>query len=142
MNLEDLIAQRDIERQLIKFARAMDNKDWESIKTILSDDVIADFGTGEIQGVDNIINVIRSFLDNCGPTQHLLGNIIIDVSGNKATSEAYVSDMHLSRDSKSELTFRTLGNYRDKWELINSEWLLVHRIKDNRATIGSMDIFK
>jgi 3-phenylpropionate/cinnamic acid dioxygenase small subunit len=141
MSLEDLIAERAIQRQLIKLARAMDNRDWDSAAAVMADDIQADFGTGPVQGRDQVIAFIRSCLDPCGTTQHLLGNILVDVTGETATSEAYVSDMHLSRQPDSDLSFFTLGNYSDKWQRAGDGWLLVERVKDNRETVGSMDVF-
>lgn len=142
MNLEDIFAEREIQRQLIMFARAMDNRDWDAIEAITSEDVRADFGIGEVQGRRALIELIRSFLDNCGETQHLLGNFVIEITGDTATSESYVSDMHLGKDTSDDISFRTLGNYSDTWEKVDGAWLITQRIKDNRATIGSMDVFK
>jgi hypothetical protein len=142
VSLEILLAERDITQQLTKFARAMDARDWESIANITAEDIRADFGLGEIRGRTALIQHIRSFLDTCGTTQHLLGNIIIQVNGTQATSESYVSDMHLCQDPDKNLYFRTLGNYSDAWTCINGVWLLNQRVKDNRALMGSMDVFK
>ncbi|MEH6582840.1 MAG: nuclear transport factor 2 family protein [Halioglobus sp.] len=141
MTLEDLLAEREIYRNLVSFARAMDDRDWKAIDELAIDDLTASFGMGEIQGRSQVVAFIQSFLDNCGPTQHLLGNVIIDVSGNTARSTAYVSDMHVGQGDKSELTFRTLGRYSDQWVKVDGAWLMSHRVKDNGATIGSMDVF-
>ena len=141
MNLDILLAEREIERQLISFARAMDNRDWTKIDAICVDDICADFGTGEVVGSKALIEFMRSFLDHCGPSQHLLGNIVIDVDGDRATSESYVSDMHLGKNSDEEKSFRTLGNYTDSWIKIDGVWKLLRRMKDNRAFVGTMDVF-
>jgi hypothetical protein len=107
---------------------------------IIADDAAGDLGTGRLEGGAAIIELIRSFLDNCGVTQHLLGNIRVDVSGDHATSRAYVHDLHLAtRDP--ELTFHTLGDYHDGWERRAGRWRLVERIKDNRGTVGSLEVF-
>ena len=142
MLLETLVAEREIYRQLIKFARAMDDRDWETIESMTSSDLIADFGLGEINGNTEVIASIQAFLDHCGTTQHLLGNILIDVAGDQATSKSYVVDMHLCKDPKMETYFRTLGDYSDKWLNVEGTWLMTQRIKDNRATMGSLDVFK
>lgn len=65
--------ERDIERALNLFARAMDNRDWATMAAILAEDVEGDFGTGRLVGATAIIDMIRGFLGSCGPTQHLLG---------------------------------------------------------------------
>lgn len=141
MNLETLLAEREIYRKLVQFARAMDNRDWDTIRPLMTADATAEFGMGEIQGADQIIEFMRGFLDACGTTQHLLGNVLIEIDGDTATSRAYVSDMHLGRDAEVEDTFRTLGDYFDTWVRIDGQWLIEQRIKDNRASIGSMSVF-
>jgi hypothetical protein len=142
MTIEVLLDERDIQRQLIKLARAMDDRDWQALQSILAEDIAADFGTGEVRGSAAVSELIRSYLDNCGTTQHLLGNIFIDVEGTRATSESYVSDMHLSKNEALDTRFRTLGNYSDTWVKVDGVWLLSKRVKNNRAVIGSMDVFE
>ncbi|VEG54963.1 Uncharacterised protein [Mycolicibacterium aurum] len=132
--------ERDIQRALITFARAMDDRDWIALSEILSDNAVGDFGTGRLEGCAAIIELIRGFLDNCGVTQHLIGNVLVDVDGDHATSRAYVQDLHLSR-SNPDVTFHTLGDYHDRWERRGGRWRLVQRIKDNRATVGSLEVF-
>jgi len=135
-----IIDERCIERALIEVARAMDERDWDAINQILAFDAVGDFGTGRLDGRAAIIEMIRGFMDNCGVTQHLLANILIDVDGDHATSRAYVRDLHLSH-SNPDLTFHTLGDYHDRWERRDGRWWLVERIKDNRGTVGSLDVF-
>ena len=118
----------------------MDYRDWEQLSQILTEDAVGELGTGRLEGSAAIIALIRGFLDNCGVTQHLLGNVEVDVDGDHATSRAYVQDLHLSR-SNPELTFHTLGDYHDKWERRDGRWRLVERVKDNRGTVGSLDVF-
>ncbi len=142
MKLENLFGEMDIQRQLIKLARAMDEQDWGAVERILTPDIYADLGTGGIRGSSTVIGLIKSYLENCGATQHLLGNILIEIDGDTATSESYVSDVHLSKDTSLDISFRTLGNYSDTWVKIDGEWRIAKRIKNNRATLGSMTVFK
>lgn len=142
MDIEQLIAERAIYRQLVRFARAMDSRDWDEIRAITTAQTRADLGTGEIVGSDAIINLIRSYLDNCGTTQHLLGNVIIEVEGDHATSESYVADLHLGRLEQEQLQFRTLGNYSDSWIKREGTWYLAARRKDNRAIVGTLAVFE
>ncbi len=81
-----LMDEREINRALTRFARAMDERDWEAAKAILSEDATGELGTGPLNGPDAIIACIRHYLDGCGPTQHLLGNLLIEISGDTAES--------------------------------------------------------
>ena len=83
---------------------------------------------------------MRSFLDDCGPTQHLLGNVMIEVEGDSARSSCYVSDMHKGTGAKAALTFSTLGEYHDRWQREGGVWRMAHRTKLNRAHIGDIGV--
>jgi ketosteroid isomerase-like protein len=141
--LRILLDERDIERTLTRFARAMDDRDWAAMAEILADDAEGDLGTGRLRGSAAMIELIRGFLDNCGPTQHLLANVVVDVDGDTATSRAYVHDVHLSSDADPSTRFYTLGDYTDTWKRrSDGSWELTERIKANRAHVGSLDIFR
>ena len=140
--LHVLYDERDIERTLKLFARAMDGRDWATMAEILADDAQGDFGTGRLHGSAAIIEMIRGFLDNCGPTQHLLGNVVIDVDGDAAISRAYIHDVHLPSGAHPSTRFYTLGEYRDTWHRrSDGSWCLTQRVKSNRGHVGSLDVF-
>ena len=140
--LQRLCDERDIQRELILFARAMDDRDWTAMAEILADDAEGDFGTGRLRGSAAIIELIRGYLDNCGPTQHLLGNVVIDVDGDTAFSRAYIRDVHLRTDADPSVRFYTIGDYQDTWQRrADGTWCLTERVKANRAHVGSLDIF-
>jgi len=48
MDLETLIAERDIGRAIHRFARAMDERDWAALDTVLLEDATADLGMGPV----------------------------------------------------------------------------------------------
>lgn len=134
-----LAAERAIKRRLFAIARAMDERDWSALDAILLPDATADFGTGPLEGRDAIVGLMRSYLDACGPSQHMLGNIVIAVAGDEARSAAYINDRHVGAGDKSALSFATLGEYRDIWRKVDGRWRLLHRTKTNGGHIGSME---
>lgn len=140
-DLTQLIAHYEIERCLIRFARAMDYRDWRAFDDLILADATADFGTGLLHGRGAIVNLMRQFLDHCGPTQHLLGNVLVDLEGDSATSHAYVHDRHLPVGGATAPTYYTLGDYHDRWVKRDGQWWLLERIKDNRANVGPLSVF-
>ena len=140
MTLDDLLAERAITRALVKFARAMDERDWAALDALTTEDMTADVGTGPLEGRAALVENMRAFLDDCGPTQHLLGNVLIEVDGDDATSRAYVADLHLGQGELRNETFRTLGDYHDRWRRIDGQWRIVHRTKLNRGVLGSFEV--
>lgn len=140
--LQVLLDERAVERALIVFARAMDDRDWAAMADVLDDQAQGDFGTGLVTGSAAIVDLIRRFLHACGPTQHLLGNVVIDVTGDVAVSRAYIRDVHLNAIADPSTRFYTLGDYRDRWRRGSAgQWCLTERIKMNRAHVGPLEIF-
>jgi len=138
--LEVLLAEREIGRQLARIARAMDARAWPELDAVLAADASADFGTGRIVGRAAIIALIRSFLDECGPTQHLLGNLTVEVAGASAASCCYVADLHLGRGAQAQLRLQTLGEYQDRWQQRAGSWWLTERLKVSRGHVGSFAV--
>ncbi|WP_314036365.1 nuclear transport factor 2 family protein [Dietzia sp. CH92] len=143
MDLEILAAEREIARALARFARAMDEKDWPVLHEIMLPGATAELGTGTLHGPVEVVDVIRSFLDNCGPTQHLLGTMLIDVDipSGTATSRTYVADLHLGIDDRQGLSFSTFGDYHDEWQLVGDAWRMSHRTKHMNGTLGDIRVF-
>lgn len=141
MTLEELLAERCIERATIRLARAMDQNDWDVWRAVLLPDTAADFGAGQLEGCESIIASIRSYLDNCGVSQHMLGNFTAEIDADTARSRCYVADMHMGGEGREEMIFRTLGEYHDEWRKVDGTWRLTKRFKDNRAIIGPLEIF-
>ena len=142
-SLARLLDERAIERALILFARAMDERDWATMERILAEDAEGDFGTGRVTGRSAVVGLVRGFLDNCGVTQHLIGNVVIDVSGDRATSRAYIRDVHLDSTNDPATRMYTLGDYRDTWQrAADGSWSLVERVKINRGFVGTLEVFE
>ncbi len=140
MELAQLIDERAIQRQLFAIAEAMDRRDWVSLERILTEDATGDFGPDHIlQDRSAFVGMFHQFLGSCGPTQHLLGNIVVNIDGDIAESSCYVRDMHQGRGDLSHLHFSSPGQYRDRWRRTAEGWQLVHRTKINLMFIGSIE---
>ncbi|MCV7170008.1 nuclear transport factor 2 family protein [Mycobacterium manitobense] len=135
--MKSLLDEREIVRALYTAARAMDDHDWSTLAEIFAEDATGDLGTGRLDSAAAIIEVIRSYLDSCGPTQHMLGNVVVDIDGDTAASRAYVHDVHLSKDRMQR--FYTMGDYRDTWARRGGRWRITERFKANRSHVGSLD---
>lgn len=141
MSIELLLAEREIGRALNRFARAMDARDWQGLLAILTDDATGELGEGPLDSPAAIVGTIRRYLDHCGPTQHLLGNLLVELDGDHATSRCYVSDMHLGQGAAAGESFFTLGDYHDRWRRVDGEWRLAHRTKRAGGHLGSFSVF-
>ncbi len=139
--LEQLFAQQAITEGLNRYARACDERNWSLFDSVFCDDVEVNYG-GEFkfQGRDKVVGMIRSMLGGCGPTQHLLGNISIQVSGDSARSSCYVRADHIGKGDKSQLRYEVWAEYRDEWMRLDSGWRIRQRTMHISQEIGERSV--
>lgn len=126
-DLQTLCDERDISRGLGRFARILDKKEWAGLPDVFAGDLTFDYGQGEEAGITALEQRMRQYLDVCGPTQHLLGSIIVDVTGDEAVSRAYVQARHQRRDDPAGEIFDSTGEYVDRWLRRSEGWRIIRR---------------
>lgn len=127
VDIQTLMVEREIGRKLARFARILDQKEWTGLPDVFAHDLTFEYGQGEEAGIEALQKRMRQYLDVCGPTQHLLGSIIIDVNGDEAVSRAYVQARHQRRDDPVGPIFDSTGEYVDRWQRRGEGWRIVRR---------------
>jgi hypothetical protein len=88
-----------------------------------------------------IIESIRSFLDGCGPSQHLLGNHQIAIDGDEAQSLTKARVLHVGAGERARLTpYEAIGVYRDRHLRTAEGWRITNRHFDVQIAIGDINI--
>lgn len=126
--LRDLAAKQAICEQLYAYCRSVDRLDLALGHGVFHEDSYADYGADVYQGPG------RGAIDKiCRDHQHLtshshqISNILIDLDGDCAGSESYVTaTMRLVRDGK-EHQIVVRGRYFDSWERHDGRWVILHR---------------
>lgn len=118
----------EILNQLGRFARILDDRNWNTVGEVFAQDVSFDYGDGREQsGLAAMLAVFRRYLDKCGPSQHLLGSVMLTFEGGEATTRAYVQARHQGKGEKASLLLDTSGEYIDRWQCREGRWLVVRR---------------
>lgn len=74
----DLDLQRAAAAIMGRYADALDGRDWSLLDRVFVPEIAALYGSeAPITGRDPLVRFIRSFLDTCGPTQHLMGHTAV-----------------------------------------------------------------
>ena len=125
--LEDRAAIAD---QMYRYTRATDWMETENHRLVFAEEcVFASPHSGDIHGVDAIVEWMNKVLPQFEATQHLVGNISITFTGpSSADAVSYVRAWHRFLDTtKPDMIL--WGEYHDQWELIDSTW----RIRERRV---------
>jgi hypothetical protein len=130
-----LADRQAITDQLYRYCRAMDRMDHALGHSIWHEDGTADYGETVFQGLgrDFIDHVCRQHAQLLSHS-HQVTNIIIELDGDRAGSEAYVTaTLRMTREGKL-LQMVVLSRYVDRWSRRNGRWAI-----DRRVTVMDMD---
>lgn len=133
--LQSALDRQAITDQIYRYCRAMDRIDHELGYSVWHDDGTADYGEAVFVGTG------RGFVDHvCAQHAQLLvhshqvTNVVIELDGDHAASEAYVTArLRMERGGKL-LQMEVLSRYLDRWSKRNGRWAI-----DHRQTVMDMD---
>ena len=126
---------------LDRYAECLDRRDWAGLADVFTEDVEIDWVSGS-SGLDAATTSIRSYLDGCGPSQHLLGNYRIELAGDHATSRHYCRVMHMGKGLQAGKTYESWIEYADELVRTDEGWRSRRRVcrammeQGDRAVLG------
>lgn len=124
---DEALAQLEIIRVVDRYAEALDGRDWPLLARVFAPDVRFDWGMWQAEGLDEAVAHIRRFLDDCGPTQHLLGNHRVELAGDEARCACYVRAFHIGSGERAHLHYEMGGEYRDRLRRGPEGWRIHER---------------
>lgn len=141
MSLERLELERELHRVLCRYARGCDERDWPAMDDVFAEQATADYGGQfHLQGRAAIVAMMRAHLDGCGPSQHLLGDLVVDSDGDAVTSRIYIRAAHRGAGDKAALTYETFAEYQDLWTRAPAGWRIAHRFMKVNYEVGSREL--
>jgi hypothetical protein len=126
-DLDALLAKSAIETVLKRYCRSMDRIDAELGYGVWHEGGVADYGP-IFQGTGRgFIDWVCDFHRTLDATSHQIANILIDVQGDRATSETYITVSLLgTKDGQRTLTVGR-GRYLDEWSRRDGRWAIDRR---------------
>lgn len=136
---DDLVARQSVVDVLLRVATMLDDRNWEALPGLFTEDAEAYGATGGLAAVEQ---VIRSHLGGCGPSQHLLSNHEVEVRGDRATARTKARVFHQGAGERSHLVWECFGDYHDELVRSDGRWRIRRRTFDVRAAIGEMSVLQ
>ena len=130
--------QQAVIEVLVRVAAAFDARDWPALDEVFTADLDA-YGA---QGREAVVTTVRSFLGGCGPSQHLLGNYQVSVSGDSAHSVCKARVLHVGAGELADRTYECCGNYVDELVRTPEGWRLRRRQFDVTISLGDMSVLR
>ena len=120
-DIGDRLAISDV---LIRYATALDGRDWELLASCFTDDATLDYDTSGTYGRDAFVEHCRAGLARMKATQHCVTNHVISTDGDRAHSTSYVIAQHVRAN---DVTFTLGGAYSDDLVRVGTGWRIASR---------------
>ena len=126
--LAELAAKQEITEVLYGYCRGLDRMDRALAARTWHDDGTADYlgmftGTGE-----GFLEWVWAQHEALYRHSHQITNILIEVDGDRAASEAYVTVALRAKDGDQRTDIISRGRYLDRWSRRGGRWAIEHRV--------------
>jgi ketosteroid isomerase-like protein len=115
-SIDDLVRELHdramISELLLRFARALDERDWEGYAALYADDGVLQLPWGPPRPKGILADDTEANLGRFAATQHISSNHQIAIDGDSATSRSYLQAVHVI-DPESEDGLWTVGGWYD-----------------------------
>ena len=125
----DLVARQEITELMYRYCRSVDRLDIPLGHSIWHDNGVADYGADVYQGdgrgvIDHICAQHLHTLHH----SHQMSNILIQLDGERASSESYVTAWLRMRRGEQLMQITVWSRYIDRWSRREGRWALDHRL--------------
>jgi hypothetical protein len=126
-----------------RYAWALDHRDWRLLEECFTPDGAVDYGDlgGQFQGAPEIAAFCRQALEGLDASQHLIGNTMIELSGDRATSTCYFQAQHVFQGAPGGDTYIVAGTYSDVLTRGDDGWRIAHRTLTPSWMQGNPEVF-
>ena len=126
-SLQDLLDEREIIDVAIRYAFALDRKDWALLDTVFATDGILVAGPiGDVSGPAAIGQAIAKVLDG-QTTQHFNGNHQVHLGNEGATHTCYLIAQHVRAGMAGNNWYTFAGVYTDDMVKTSQGWRIRRR---------------
>jgi len=132
--VRELLDRDEISSLLVKFARALDEKDWDGYANLYAEEGVFRRPNGCHRGRAGLAEFVKEDLGHYVATHHVTGNHDIEVAGDTATARSLLQAYHVRSEDPSD--FWAVGGWydtdlrrtEDGWRITSAEpkpvWLL------------------
>ncbi|WP_108803204.1 nuclear transport factor 2 family protein [Aquimarina sp. Aq107] len=125
--LKELSDLYEIQELRYKFAKALDNQDWDLFQSLLNDKLDIDYSNfgipkAEMTSQDYTTMMKHSFSTDRLQTEHFVTNMLIDIQGTSATAEVNVLARHIVKNNDDEHKLDVNAYYEDKFIETETGW--------------------
>lgn len=122
-----LRAREEIRARVFGFCRALDRLDAALLLAQFHPEAEVDYGVFYKGPVAGFVPVAMGFQGSMRETQHLVGNVCIELEGERASAESYVHAHHVIVQGEERVQLMVGARYLDRFELRGGAWKIAYR---------------
>lgn len=112
---------------LVRYARAVDTRDWALLRSCFTSDIVADYvDIGTWQSAEELTEFMIAAHAGMGASQHRLTNFDIEAAGSRASSVTYVHAVNMLASGPDDW-IDSIGLYEDELTLGPDGWRIARR---------------
>jgi 3-phenylpropionate/cinnamic acid dioxygenase small subunit len=126
--------RQQIYNVLVRYAEGIDRRDFDAVATCFTVDADASYGGKSVgPGVGAILEFLRHGVESSLASTHLVGNLQIEIDGDRATSVSAVIAVHVvdRAEEGTRVLIRGL-RYHDQLKRVDSGWRIAERVHEQR----------
>jgi SnoaL-like domain len=122
--LQRLLDESELRGLAATYMRGLDRLDAALVRSVFAQDATTHYGAFR-GGADEMPDMAMTALSAYRTTQHLLGQINLEIDGDTATGEVYFQAFH--QHATEDFDRFICGRYIDRYARRNGTWLITHR---------------
>ena len=140
--VQRLLDEREVARVCVRYTTALDSRDWALLESCFAPSPVFVHPGGRLEGFPAILARTAAALNPLDVTQHLLGNVAVEVDGDVARSSCCFQAQHLRRGTPGGDTYLIAGSYADTMIRTDDGWKISERVQEyswrdgNRAVVA------
>lgn len=119
--MDRIVDELALHRLQAVYGHLMDERDWDSLGTVFSEDAVLDFEAFGLGSMNGLAEIRRDFPGMRHPRGHHVTNIVVDLDGDTATMRA---KLLVVLDNGTAVS----GEYRDTAVRTAAGWRISHRV--------------
>jgi 3-phenylpropionate/cinnamic acid dioxygenase small subunit len=143
----DVAVQRLIDRQeiadlLVRYTFGLDARDWDLVRSCFTDAPVFVHPGGRVDGAEGIVDRARGALQQLDASQHLLGNVVVELGSDGATARSvcYFQAQHVRAGTPGGDTYVIAGSYTDTLVRTAEGWKIAERVQAYLWRDGNRDV--
>jgi ketosteroid isomerase-like protein len=107
---------------LYRYASCMDRFDYDGVRSVLADDIVAQYGNNDVlNGIDEVLHYIDEFCVDCQMQHHFLSVYGVDVDGDHAKALVYHTS-HQLFERAPRIVHVLVGRYHNEMRRTEDGW--------------------